>query len=145
MVRFPAQTLAFLASVCMLTSAGCGKPAATKAPTPRGPEATASAVAGPRPEGPQNAPEVDLARQSGATAPSAAVPRLATPDEVAKVPDGTKMISPESGKPVTKSPSTPALVYRGRLYFFCCAVCLRKCQADPRYLDDARPPNGHPL
>jgi YHS domain-containing protein len=66
-------------------------------------------------------------------------------DEVAKVPDGTKMVSPDSGKSVWKTSSTPALVYRDRLYFFCCRVCLEKCQANPRLLDDARPPNGYPL
>ena len=72
-------------------------------------------------------------------------PRPATAQEVALVPDGTQLVSPESGKPIRKNASTPALVFGGRLYFLCCAVCMQKCQADPRLLKDAKPPNGYDL
>ena len=73
------------------------------------------------------------------------VARPPTVEEVAEVSDGTQLISPESGKPVVKQASTPVLVYDGRLYFFCCAVCVRKCEANPNLLKQARQPNGFEL
>jgi hypothetical protein len=91
-------------------------------------------------EAPKTPPQI-----TSAAAPVAAAARQATPQEVALVPDGTQLYSPESGKPVRKSSGTPALVYGGRLYFLCCAVCMRKCQADPSLLKDAKPPNGYDL
>ena len=72
-------------------------------------------------------------------------PRTPTPQEVALVPDGTQLISPDSGKPIKKNPGTPALVYDGRLYFFCCPVCMQKCQANLSLLRTAKPPNGYDL
>jgi YHS domain-containing protein len=72
-------------------------------------------------------------------------PKTATPQEVALVPDGTQLYSPDSGKPIQKNSSTPALVYDGRLYFFCCPTSMQQCQANPSLLRNARPPNGYDL
>ena len=82
---------------------------------------------------------------AGVTAPVTSGARLATPQEVALVPDGTQLISAESGKAIQKNASTPALVYEGRLYFLCCEVCRQKCVANPKLLLDAKPPNGYEL
>jgi protein-L-isoaspartate(D-aspartate) O-methyltransferase len=56
--------------------------------------------------------------------------------------DGTELVSPNSGKPIVKDANTPALMYKGRLYFFCCPVCMQKCAGDPSLLRTAKPPNG---
>jgi protein-L-isoaspartate(D-aspartate) O-methyltransferase len=61
------------------------------------------------------------------------------------VPDGTRLISPDSGKPIIKSADTPALVYNDRLYFFCCPTCMLKCGSAPGLLQTAKPPNGFRL
>jgi YHS domain-containing protein len=71
--------------------------------------------------------------------------RPATPQEIALVPDGTLLYSPDSGKPIQKNSGTPALVYAGRLYFFCCPTSMQKCQADPSLLRNAKAPNGYDL
>jgi YHS domain-containing protein len=71
--------------------------------------------------------------------------RLATAQEVALVPDGTQLVSPDSGKPILKNSSTPAWVYEGRLYFFCCPESRKKCMDDPRLLQNVRSPNGYDL
>ena len=71
--------------------------------------------------------------------------RLATPEDIALVPDGTRVLSPDSGKPVVKRANTPALVYKGRLYLFCCPTSMMKCGIDPRVLQNATPPNGFEL
>ena len=72
-----------------------------------------------------------------------AQPRIATNEQRALVKDGTVMFSLVSGKRITKSFKTPALVYEGKLYFFCCDVDMRKFQANPdQYVNKARPPNG---
>ena len=119
----PIIALACLTVGCLVALAGCGKQEApVTAPTPTAPPPAASV-----------------------TAPATAGARLATPQEVALVPDGTQLVSAESGKPIQKSASTPALVYQGRLYFLCCAVCVQKCQANPKLLLDAKPPNGYEL
>lgn len=103
MSRFLATTLAFLVSTGVLALAGCGKPAATKVAPSAPPEAKAPAVAAPRPLSPEKAPEAGPTRLGGTTAPAAPPPRLATPDEVARVPDRTRMTSLDSGKPVPKT------------------------------------------
>ena len=71
--------------------------------------------------------------------------RPATAQEIALVPDGTLLYSPDSGKPIQKNARTPALVYGGRLYFFCCPTSMQMCQADPRMLQNAKHPNGYDL
>jgi YHS domain-containing protein len=64
---------------------------------------------------------------------------------VALVPDGTLLYSPDSGKPIQKNRATPALVYAGRLYFFCCPTSMQQCQVNPALLRNAKPPNGYDL
>ena len=122
MIRLPIIALICLASGCLYTLVGCGKKeAGGAAPTTASPPVASM------------------------TAPVAAAPRLATPQEVTLVPDGTQLVSPESGKPIQKNASTPALVYSERLYFLCCALTMQKCQADPSLLQDAKAPNGYDL
>ena len=70
-------------------------------------------------------------------------PVPATPEQIALMADGTKMISPQSGKPIVKSAQTPALVYKGRLYFFCCKRTVAEFEKDPdKYVLDVLSPNG---
>ena len=95
--------------------------------------------------GREEAPKTAPPQITSAAAPGAAAPRQATPQEVALVPDGTQLYSPDSGKAIQKTPSTLALVHGGRLYFVCCPTTMRKCQADPSLLKDAKPPNGYDL
>ncbi|MBN2139155.1 MAG: thioredoxin domain-containing protein [Sedimentisphaerales bacterium] len=79
---------------------------------------------------------------SGA-AKSNAGPFVATDAQVALVPNGTQMTSPVTGSPVTKSNQTPSVVYRNRLYFFCCQMHMRKfCENPLRYINTVKPPNG---
>jgi hypothetical protein len=122
MIRIPRIALVCLASGSMFALVGCGKQeAAQTAPTRASPSAASTTVAIEK------------------------VARPPTVAEVALVPDGTQLVSPESKKAITKNSGTPALVYDGRLYFLCCAVCVQKCQANPRLLLDAEPPNGYDL
>lgn len=70
-------------------------------------------------------------------------PVVATNSRHALVQDGTRMTSPVSGKPISKSPRTPSVVYKDRLYFFCCQEDVRKFHANPgRYSERTVPPNG---
>lgn len=70
-------------------------------------------------------------------------PVEATSEEHAFIEDGTVMISPVSGKTITKNSRTPALVYLNRLYFFCCRVDMRKFMENPgQYVDLVEIPNG---
>ena len=122
MIRIPTIALVCLASGSMFALVGCGKQeAAQTAPTTAAPPAASTPVAVEK------------------------VARPPTVAEVALVPDGTQLVSPESKKAITKNSGTPALVYDGRLYFLCCAICVQKCQANPRLLLDAEPPNGYDL
>lgn len=123
MIRSPRIGLVCLASGCLFALVSCGKQEAPKTTSP---------------------PTAPLPTAS-VTAPVAAAARLATPQEVALVPDGTQLVSPESGKVIQKNASTPALVHDGRLYFICCAVSLQKCLGNPSLLQDAKPPNGYEL
>lgn len=118
MIRFPIIALAGLASGCLFGLVACGK---------------------------QEVPDAAAPAAASATVPVAKVARPATPEEAALVPDGTQLVSPESGKAIQKNALTPALVYDGRLYFVCCAVCLKKCQTSPSLLQDTKPPNGYEL
>jgi len=73
-------------------------------------------------------------------------PVIATNSQHALVENGTRMISPVSGKSISKSPRTPSVVYKDRLYFFCCQKHLRKFHANPgRYAERTVPPNGMPI
>jgi hypothetical protein len=118
MIRYPKMALVYLASGCLFGLLGCGK---------------------------QEEPKTPAATTSSTAAPEATVARPATPEEVALVPNGTELYSPESGKPLQKTDLTPALVYNGRLYFLCCPVCMSNCQAKPSLLGVAKPPNGYDL
>jgi hypothetical protein len=129
MIHIPTIALVCLACGSMFALVGCGKQEAaqTVPTTAASPPASVAAPAG---------------------SPPVAVEKVARPptvEEVALVPDGTQLISPDSGKPVVKNASTPALVYDGRLYFLCCATCAQKCQANPSLLLDAKVPNGYEL
>ena len=129
MIRIPTIALVCLASGSMFALVGCGKQEAAQ---------TAPTTAAPPPAGvaaPALSAPVLVAKEA----------RAATADEVALVPDGTKLYSPESRKLLWKTSSTPALVCDGRLYFLCCAACVQKCQANPSLLQDAEPPNGYDL
>ena len=122
MIRIPTIALVCLASGSMFALVGCGKhEAAQTTPTTAAPPAASTTVAVEK------------------------VARPPTVAEVASVPEGTQLVSPESKKAITKNSGTPALVYDGRLYFLCCAVCVQKCQANPRLLLDTEPPNGYDL
>jgi len=129
MKRIPTIALVCLASGGMFALAGCGKQEAA-----------------------QTAPTTAASPPANVAAPAVSAPVLVakvarppTVKEVALVPDGTQLISPDSGKPVVKNASTPALVYDGRLYFLCCAICMQKCEANPSLLLDAKAPNGYEL
>ena len=129
MIRIQTIALVCLASGSMFALVGCGKQEAAQ---------TAPTTAAPPPAGvaaPAGSASVLVAKEA----------RAATAEEVALVPDRTKLYSPESRKLVWKTSSTPAMVYDGRLYFLCCAVCVQKCQANPSLLLEAEPPNGYDL
>ena len=86
---------------------------------------------------------VILATGCDRQAKSVAYPVRATADQLALVKDGTQMISPVSNKSITKSPKTPGLVYRDKLYLFCCEGSMGKFQAYPnQYVNSVQPPNG---
>ena len=118
MMRFQIITLVCLTSGCMVALVGCGK---------------------------QEAPKTAAPPTVSTTVPVAKDARPATWEEIALVPDGTQLYSPESGKAIQKNSSTPALVCDGRLYFLCCVVTMQKCQANPSLLQDTKPPNGYDL
>lgn len=70
-------------------------------------------------------------------------PLTPTVEERSLIEDGTVMISPVSGKKIIKKSSTPALVYRNRLYFFCCRKDMKKFINDiDMYSNMVPPPNG---
>ena len=53
------------------------------------------------------------------------------------------MVSPISGKTIAKQSDTPAALYDGKLFFFCCAVDRDKFVAQPQvYASSVLPPNG---
>lgn len=122
MSRFSTWALVCLASVGLFSCVGCGRQEAPKSVVP-----------------PKTAAAVPAAVPVGAKA------RPATPQETALVPDGIQLVSPDSGKQLQKGPGTPALVYKGRLYFVCCPSCLQKCLASPSLLQNAVAPNGFDL
>lgn len=118
------MSLICLTALCLLIAVGCGQ----KEPS-----------------------NMAQSQMRNATIPIAPLPpiaegvRPATPEEISMVPDGTQIYSPDSGKPTVKNANTPALVYKGRLYFFCCPTCMMKCGSDPSLLKTAKPPNGYRL
>lgn len=74
---------------------------------------------------------------------SADQPHPATNTQHALIKDGTKVISPASGKTITKSSKSPSAIYDGRIYYFCCQDDVRKFHANPgRYAVITAPPNG---
>jgi hypothetical protein len=121
MIRIPTIALVCLASGSMFALVGCGKQEAAQ---------PAASVAAPAVSAP-----VLVAKMA----------RAATAEEAALVPDGTQLVSPESKKAITKNAGTSTLVYDGRLYFLCCDLCVRKCEANPSLLQDVKPPNGYDL
>lgn len=69
--------------------------------------------------------------------------RSASPRELAKAKNGTEMISPVSGKTIVKANNTPALVWDGKLYMFCCDVDRQTFKDDPNsYSGEVLPPNA---
>lgn len=75
--------------------------------------------------------------------PNIEQPHIATNDQHALVDNGTAMISPVSGDSIVKSSRTPSVVYKGKLYFFCCQPHLRKFAANPeKYINSVIAPNG---
>ena len=122
MSRFSTRALVCLASVGLFTCVGCGRQKTPESAVPPKPGA-----------------EVSVAM------PAMEKARLATPQEIARVADGTLLVSPDSGKQLQKNSGTPALVYKGRLYFVCCPACLQKCLASPSLLQNAVAPNGFDL
>lgn len=59
------------------------------------------------------------------------------------VQNGTVMTSAASGNSVTKSNQTPSVVYKNRLYFFCCQSHMREFCANPdQYISKVKLPNG---
>ncbi|MEZ4649480.1 MAG: hypothetical protein R3E97_12000 [Candidatus Eisenbacteria bacterium] len=72
--------------------------------------------------------------------------RAATPAECRVVKNGTEMTSPISGKPIVKQATTPAAIWDGKLFFFCCEVDRDKFVSQPKtYVDTVLPPNGRIL
>lgn len=69
--------------------------------------------------------------------------RAATPAECRVVANGTTMISPISGKTITKQTTTPAALYKGRLFFFCCDMDRDAFLQQPgTHAEGVLPPNG---
>ena len=69
--------------------------------------------------------------------------RAATAAECRVVKNGIQMTSPISGKPIVKQTTTPAAIWDGKLYFFCCEVDRDKFVDQPKmYADTVLPPNG---
>jgi len=67
----------------------------------------------------------------------------ATDEQHAVVENGTSLISPVSEQPITKVYRTASAAYKGRIFYFCCNVDMRKFQINPeRYIPDVIPPNG---
>ena len=84
-----------------------------------------------------------LAAGCGKKAKEWGPPVKATPEQIAMVSDGTVMVSPQSGKTIRKTDQTPALVYKGRLYFFSCEKSLAEFEKDPdRHALGVQSPNG---
>ncbi len=76
-------------------------------------------------------------------APDVAPAANATPRQLRLVKNGTQMVSPISGKTITKTSTTPAAVWDGKLYMFCCAVDRDKFKEDPReHSKGVLPPNA---
>ncbi|MHC4744399.1 MAG: thioredoxin domain-containing protein, partial [Planctomycetota bacterium] len=70
-------------------------------------------------------------------------PTVATNQQVAFIKDGTAMVSAASGTSITKSRQTPSVVYKDRLYFFCCQSHMREFCAKPeQYINEVKAPNG---
>jgi hypothetical protein len=121
---------------------GCGRTQAPQASGPQGASTPTPGTAVPSTPVPGPTPLNGPAVGQPALDPTTMAGRLATAQEIALIPDGTELSSPESGKVIQKNAMTPALVYGGRLYFFCCSTSMERCQADPRLLQGAQPPNG---
>ena len=86
-----------------------------------------------------------IAGSSGCDSETATA-RTATPAECRVVQNGTVMTSPISEKPITKQTNTPAALYDGKLFFFCCEVDRDKFLAQPSmYASGVLPPNGRVL
>jgi YHS domain-containing protein len=72
--------------------------------------------------------------------------RAATAAECRVVKNGTPMTSPISGKAITKQTNTPAALYDGKLFFFCCEVDRDKFVTQPSvFASGVLPPNGRVL
>lgn len=70
-------------------------------------------------------------------------PVVATNQQIALVQNDTKMVSPISNKEITKSYQTPSVVYKDRMYFFCCQSHMRSFCANPtQYVNSVKLPNG---
>lgn len=70
-------------------------------------------------------------------------PTVATNQQIALVQNGTVMASPASGQSVTKSNQTPSVVYKNRLYFFCCQSHMRRfCASPEQFVSQVQLPNG---
>ncbi len=77
---------------------------------------------------------------------SAEAARVAKPSELAQVQNGTSMVSPISGKTITKTGGTPAVAWEGKLYMFCCEVDRDKFIENPQaHSRGVFPPNAHSL
>lgn len=77
---------------------------------------------------------------------SAEAARVAKPSELAQVQDGTSMVSPISGKTITKTGGTPAVAWEGKLYMFCCEIDRDKFIQNPEaHSRGVFPPNAHSL
>ena len=74
---------------------------------------------------------------------TAAQPVVATIQQASLIKDGTELFSPISGARITKGYQTPSVVYKNRLYFFCCQGHMRAfCAYPDQYADAVKPPNG---
>jgi len=115
----PACALAVAALTALIITAGCASPQ---------PPTTTNQQAAPVQNG---------------TAIAVAQPTVATHQQFALVLNGTEMVSPASGQSFTKSNKTPAVIYKNRLYFFCCQSHTRTfCTYPERFVNQVELPNG---
>jgi hypothetical protein len=142
MMRFSTMSAVCILSGFMFIVVGCGKQVAPQT-SPALPQTLSPAVS--TTADPSAATHSLPAPSTAAGRPATAAGRPATAQEVALISDGTELYSPESDKLIQKSPTTPALVYGGRLYFFCCPTSMKRCEADPSLLQSAKSPNGYDL
>lgn len=84
-----------------------------------------------------------VASLTGCDEEKASAARAATAAECRVVPNGTAMTSPISDKQISKQTNTPAALYDGKLYFFCCEVDRDKFLTQPAvFASGVLPPNG---